>query len=303
MPDNFKSASDVFSMENLEISIIVPVYNNQDGISDLLKSLTYQEFDMSLVEVIIVDNGSCPAVRIEAKFPFQLKVEICAEPGAYSARNMGVRSSRGKVLIFIDSDCYAEPDWIRNLYESLLSGTNLVIGGEVVFFPPKIRNGISLYQYLTGFQQDLNIKHRSFSATANLCCYRDDFLKIGFFQEDLLSGGDRLWCWSARKMSYQLIYVPNAIVRTHVRSSLKAAIRQTRRVAGGISHIKNFKLNNIESEVAPLNNNRKAMVWLLRLQGVSRLEKTRIIMVAMLLKAVKYLEYLRLKMGGNPERR
>lgn len=285
------------------ISVIVPVFNNQQGIDSLLKSLASQKFDMSIVEVIVVDNGSSPEIKLEDRYPFQVILESCEKPGAYSARNKGVILSRGKVLIFVDSDCYAEPDWIRNLYELLLSNTNLVIGGEVVFFPPKIRNGISLYQYLTGFQQDLNIKYRNFSATANLCCYRDDFIKIGFFREDLLSGGDRLWCWSARNMSYQLIYAPNAVVSTHVRSSLSAAIRQTRRVAGGINHIKNFRLNSVESEVAPLNNNRKAIVWLLRLQGVSGIEKIRVITVAMLLKAVKYFEYLRLKMGGNPERR
>jgi glycosyltransferase involved in cell wall biosynthesis len=285
------------------ISVIVPVFNNQQGINSLLKSLASQKFDMSIVEVLVIDNGSSPEVKLEGIYPFRLILESCDKPGAYSARNKGVISSRGKVLIFIDSDCYAEPDWIGNLYELLCSDTNLIIGGEVVFFPPKIRNGISLYQYLTGFQQDLNIKYRSFSATANLCCYRADFIKIGFFREDLLSGGDRLWCWSARNMSYQLIYAQNAVVKTHVRSSLSAAIRQTRRVTGGMSHIKNYKLNSVESEVAPLNNNRKAIVWLLRLQGVSGVEKIRIIMVAILLKAVKYIEYLRLTMGGNPERR
>lgn len=34
--------------------------------------------------------------------------------GYVYARNLGVYKARGDIIFFIDSDCFAEPDWIEN---------------------------------------------------------------------------------------------------------------------------------------------------------------------------------------------
>ena len=97
-------------------SIIVAVYNNWTMLSDCLQSLALQNNAPSF-EVIIVDDGStetAPDSICSSKcYPFTLIRQPHA--GISAARNRGIQTSKGSVLLFVDSDCRLQADCLAAL--------------------------------------------------------------------------------------------------------------------------------------------------------------------------------------------
>lgn len=92
-----------------EISIVIPVKDNQLGIDTYLRTFFETHSNDNFPrEIIIVDNNSNPAITIQDKFHEQgikLKLIQCLKPGPAAARNAGANSATGNWLLFNDSDC------------------------------------------------------------------------------------------------------------------------------------------------------------------------------------------------------
>ncbi len=89
-----------------EISIVIPVKNNQSGILRFLQ--VFEEVTPTKfypLEIIIVDNNSNFPIKIPQNYPVRLKLSKCNSIGPASARNKGVEISSGQWILFTDSDC------------------------------------------------------------------------------------------------------------------------------------------------------------------------------------------------------
>ena len=287
------------------LSIIVPVYNNQEGINRLLNSLENQAHSSFQIEVIVVDNNSTPKISIEKEYSFTTKNVICEKPGAYAARNTGASHSSGDILVFTDSDCNPEPDWLKQGIASLeIHEKKTVIGGEVLFYKSNTPSATEQYQTFTGFKQQENIELRHFSATANLFVYKEHFLDVGPFNAELRSCGDREWCWRAHNKGITISFSPDAIIYTEPRHKLRQAIIQTRRVAGGRIQLKQqFKDSYTPQQISPIRSPINGIKWIFNLPGISLWRKFEIFTVAAILKVTHDLESIKIKMGFTPERR
>jgi GT2 family glycosyltransferase len=92
------------------ISLIVPVKDNQMGVDRLVNSVTALAKDLQPAEMIIVDNGSRPPIELpgnahSALLP--LRLVVCDVPGISAARNAGVKVANSDWVLFTDSDCVA----------------------------------------------------------------------------------------------------------------------------------------------------------------------------------------------------
>src|SRR5438067_13812182 len=96
------------------VSVIVPHLNQPEALAACLASLDAQALDGGRFEILVVDNGSTssPLPIIQRHARARLLEET--EPGPGLARNRGVREATGDVLAFIDADCRAHPDGLRN---------------------------------------------------------------------------------------------------------------------------------------------------------------------------------------------
>ncbi|WP_299103020.1 glycosyltransferase family 2 protein [uncultured Winogradskyella sp.] len=85
-------------------SIVIPLYNKEDYISDCLKSALNQDFDD--YEIIIIDDGSTDnSVRIIKTFlSSKIKIFHQKNSGASAARNNGVNFATAKYVAFLDAD-------------------------------------------------------------------------------------------------------------------------------------------------------------------------------------------------------
>jgi glycosyltransferase involved in cell wall biosynthesis len=293
-------------MNYLSVSIIIPVYNDQSGLSNCLRALENQSLPYQQFEVIVVDNASQPKMKLTNKAELNCILEDSEKPGSYAARNVGLQIANGEVIAFLDADCLPEEDWLKQGLAAVQSAPlKTLVGGEVKLTASKKPTAIEIYQCLTGFGQQNNIEQQSFSATASLFVRREQALLIGEFNEDLLSGGDLEWSWRARALGFNIKFSPDTQVTTAPRKSLSAAIKQARRVAGGRYHFK--KLCTPDSpgdhaDLAPRRGAWEATKWLLTHKDLSLKDRSRVFSVAITLKLIQMIETFRLIKGAPPER-
>ncbi|MEO3868743.1 glycosyltransferase [Nonomuraea sp. B12E4] len=91
----------------LRVSVIIPAYGAQDKLDLVLQGLARQTYPPELTEIIVVDNGSSPPLRLPEGTTARLVV--CERPGRASARNAGLAEATGDVIHWLDSDVVLTP--------------------------------------------------------------------------------------------------------------------------------------------------------------------------------------------------
>lgn len=103
--------------ENDLISIIVPVYNAEKYLAKCIESIINQTY--SNLEIILINDGSTDnsleICNIYSKQDNRIKIIDKKNEGVSVARNLGIETSRGKWISFIDSD-----DWVdKDMFEKM----------------------------------------------------------------------------------------------------------------------------------------------------------------------------------------
>jgi glycosyltransferase involved in cell wall biosynthesis len=194
--------------------VIVPVYNDPDGLRTCLAALERQTYPRERVEVIAVDNGSDrPIPRVVAEFP-GVTLAVEPRPGPYAARNAGIALARGDVLAFTDADCVPAPTWIAHGVREIVSvpGCGLVAGRIVQSFRcPERPTAVELWAGLNCFDQERNVALARFGATGNLFVFRHVLESVGVFPT-VFSGGDVIVGRRISAAGYRLRYAESACV-------------------------------------------------------------------------------------------
>ena len=95
------------------VSVIIPHYNDLDGLDRCLSALAQQTYPADLIEVIVADNCSPQgAAAVEQCIAGRARMALSHDRGAGPTRNAGVAASSAQLLAFIDSDCVPEPQWL-----------------------------------------------------------------------------------------------------------------------------------------------------------------------------------------------
>ncbi len=123
-------------MEKELISIIVPIYNVEKYLRQCLESIseqTYKNFECLLINDGSPDNSTeiCREyVEKDARFRYFEK----ENGGLASARNLGIKYSKGKYTTFIDSDDWVESDYLEVLHSKIKEyNTDFVISSYKKF--------------------------------------------------------------------------------------------------------------------------------------------------------------------------
>jgi glycosyltransferase EpsH len=104
-------------MRNPKISVVVPVYNVEQYVSQCLDSIINQTY--SNIEVIVVNDGSTDnslsILKSYANKDNRIKIINKKNGGQSSARNEGIKYASGEYLTFIDSDDWIDADCLHNI--------------------------------------------------------------------------------------------------------------------------------------------------------------------------------------------
>jgi glycosyltransferase involved in cell wall biosynthesis len=141
----------------LKLSVVLPVYNDEGGIPELLLSLTKQT--TSPFELIVIDDGS--TVPLEAllahqssiflDFPLRL-IRNELPQGPARSRNQGIKVAKGDIIVFLDSDCIPPLDWLETISSTFKSNSliNVLAGTVFVPSPSHFSKAVSLLGYPAG---------------------------------------------------------------------------------------------------------------------------------------------------------
>jgi glycosyltransferase involved in cell wall biosynthesis len=95
-----------------KVSIIVPAYNAERDIPNLIQALQCQT--VQPLEAILVDDCSIDRTKEMASAYFSV-FSTPSNSGPAAARNIGIRKAKGDYLGFLDADCRPEPDWVEQI--------------------------------------------------------------------------------------------------------------------------------------------------------------------------------------------
>lgn len=119
------------------LSIVIPAYNEEDGIAAIVERVLAVEPALSLVgvdtlECIVVDDGSHDrtAAIVEGYTP-RVRLIRQQNRGYGGALKTGFCAARGELLGFLDADSTYPPEYFPRMCQAALQGADLVIGSRM----------------------------------------------------------------------------------------------------------------------------------------------------------------------------
>jgi glycosyltransferase involved in cell wall biosynthesis len=206
------------------ISVIVPTFNREKMIVECVQSILEQSWPD--IEVVVVDNLSTDDTVAQLQALNDPRIKVFVEPrrGATYARNTGIKKSTGDILAFLDSDDLWLPEKLALQHKKLEASA-----GEMVFTQYQefsITQNISDHNVgVTGttIYQRKKIEQSMSLSVITLMIRKTDFMKVGFFDENLKAGEFMEWYDRALGLGLRTVKVDQvlALRRLHEGNSAK----------------------------------------------------------------------------------
>lgn len=227
----------------MKVSVIVPVYNEEEVIEDCLFSLLGQT--KRDLEIIVVDDGSTDSTLKKVSQIKDSRIAILKEKhgGAGAARNRGAEIAKGEILVFVDADMTFDENFIENLTKPIIENQAIGTFSKEEYLENKdnvwavcwnINRGL-----LSGKMHPLNFPKRQKVFRAILKKY---FIKAMGFNEKMGYTDD--WSLSER-LGVEAINAQNSIFYHKNPSNLKEVFIQSRWMGK-----RNYKFGKIGSLAA-----------------------------------------------------
>ncbi len=222
----------------MKVSVITLNYNGDQLLSKCLASLRHQTF--TDFEIIIVDNGSqgdakesIDAYLSEYNIVHKSKVLMLEKNVGFPGGNIrGLEIATGDYIATLNNDTEVDKDWLKELVLSMESDPKIGICASLLLVHgtktiDSAADGVA--KTLKGFKrgegegpEKYTEREYVFGACAGAALYRREMLDdIGFFDEDFfLIHEDTDLNFRAQLAGWKVLYVPTAVVRHKVRSSI-----------------------------------------------------------------------------------
>lgn len=204
--------------ENVEISVVVPTYNEKENIAILINEVErILKKENKRFEIVIVDDnspdGTPQIVKTLNKKYKNIRVFVRKKKeGVGSAYYFGYKKSKGKIIIGMDADLSHDPNEIKKLVDKLEEGYDMVLGSRHIhgsYYEHKRFNTFRKYitskygNILTSFILGINIR----DFTNGFRCFKKDILN----NMQLINKGNSLLMEIIAKAywkGYKIIEVP-----------------------------------------------------------------------------------------------
>jgi glycosyltransferase involved in cell wall biosynthesis len=179
----------------MKVSVVIPTHNKLDKLRRTLGSLEVQDFAPGDFEAVVIDDGSTDGTLayLELHRPahgFRL-VRGETNRGRAAARNLGLESAQGELIVFLDDDMELVPGFISAHIEFHRSRAQSIGVGNVQNHPEISTAPIDRYMSTRGAQK---IGERGplpwkYFSTNNASVRRDELAAVGGFDENFVYYG------------------------------------------------------------------------------------------------------------------
>jgi glycosyltransferase involved in cell wall biosynthesis len=205
------------------VSVIVPTRNRQEFSRELVRSIISAETVPA--EIVIVDQSDEPDLELST-YPSERGCAVtyrnAPARGASIARNEGILLARNDILVFVDDDVLAAPDWLSTLLATLEGADDhTVVTGQVRSGAPESAGGFA--PSLNEDEREAVYEGRAAANvlwTGNMAMFRATVDRIGTFDERLGPGNKRFpgggedndFCFRLLEAGNRIVYEPKAVV-------------------------------------------------------------------------------------------
>jgi glycosyltransferase involved in cell wall biosynthesis len=183
--------------DRILVSIVVPCYNGEKTLAETLGSVSSQVYDNW--ECLIIDDGSTDATgEIAAQFcreDHRFSVIKKQNGGLASARNAGIKGSRGELIAFLDSDDKWHPEKLNRHVNHLRMKPDVGVSYSWTWFINQ--NGTFSYHYRTPRVKNLSAYYifcRNPITNGSNGIFRKEIFQFNKFDEGLSHNQD-VDCW------------------------------------------------------------------------------------------------------------
>lgn len=214
------------------VSVVICAYTRERWreLGDSIRSVLGQDPPVREV-VVVVDHNPDLEVETRAAFPEAVVVPSTGQPGLSGARNTGIARAQGDILVFLDDDAEAEPDYVARMVRHLAVPA---VGGVTAQVVPEWQ-GTRPRWFPDEFLWVVGCSHQGGEARrvrnllgAGMCIRRDVFERVGGFDCEMgrtrgwlpMGGEETELCMraGARISGLAFLYEPAAVVRHCVRA-------------------------------------------------------------------------------------
>lgn len=184
----------------LRLSVVVSTFNRLPMLLELLDALGRQTISASMYEVVVVDDGSREAVEpalSKRNDPFRLTVISQANAGAAAARDAGIQSARGEIVVITDDDMLVPAEFLAEHLNAHDAGNTLVLGhigaDESLGHKPLFErfHADQLARFVARFKDNPTAVRGVMVCTGNVSFRRSEYLNVGGFDRSLGRSEDR----------------------------------------------------------------------------------------------------------------
>lgn len=208
------------------VSIIIPALNEEKMIGRCLESLTRLAFARDRFEVLVVDNGSRDkTLAVAESFKDRLNLKVLQQAGVRisALRNLGAHAATGDIVAFLDADCLAPADWLDRIFALAPADGAGVLGAHYLLPQDSSWVGRTWHRY----QEAPKSGEVSHVPAGDLVMRREDFLKLGGFDETIQTNEDYELCERARKAGMHVRAFPQiGVIHLGTAQSLRVFFRK-----------------------------------------------------------------------------
>ena len=225
------------------VSVIVPAHNAALTIGEQLAALSAQTYGAPYEVIVVANRCSDDTVAVahsyRERFGNLLVVVANQKASATYARNMGVESAAGRLLLFCDADDVVDGAWIEHRVAALRSAD--LVGGRLVPMSGSTNwatriLSVALVDGLPRVSPDLH-----YVVSASLGCRREVVEAIGGWDERFgAASDDCAFSIAAQRAGFRLGYAPDARCSYRLRTSFRDVVAQQRRYGRGLSDLTRY---------------------------------------------------------------
>ena len=210
------------------VSVIICSYNGASTVESCLRSMgkiKYPDF-----EVVFVDDGSTDRTQeIVAQFPWVVNI-VQENKGLSVARNVGMERATGEVIVYTDSDCEADEDWLYYMALNLVRGGHVGVGGPN-FIPDEGSWVADCVGLSPGGPTHVMLDDRTAEHVpgCNMGFFRHAAMGINGFDGQFRKAGDDVdFIWRLQHAGGTIGFAPAGQVWHYRRNTVKAYLKQQR---------------------------------------------------------------------------
>jgi glycosyltransferase involved in cell wall biosynthesis len=120
-------------MKEIDLSIVIPVFNGAETIMRLVDALTAELMPRINIEVVLVNDGSMDdslsMVRsLASRYPHVIGLDLARNFGEHNAVMAGLHAASGRYIAIMDDDMQNPPSEVMKLYDEIEKGYDVVFG-------------------------------------------------------------------------------------------------------------------------------------------------------------------------------